>query len=75
MEDITRTHNDVTRITNGIVQLKPFHNFAGGATTCVNVYLQDVLGFSSVYNCNLIMISNIHPNNGQYYATNATFNI
>jgi hypothetical protein len=75
MEGLTRTDNDVTQITNGIVQFQPFHYAIGAAVAYVNILAPRRIVLSSVCDCNLIMTANTHPNNGQCYATNATFNI
>jgi hypothetical protein len=75
MEGLTRTGNDVAQITNGVIQLQPFRNAAGSATTCVNVWDPRRIVFSSVCDWNLIMTANTHPCNEKCYVTNAAFNI
>jgi hypothetical protein len=48
MEGLTRTGNDVTWITNGIVQYQPFHSANGAATTCQNILAPRCIVFSNV---------------------------
>jgi hypothetical protein len=77
MEGRIYTDNDATWITNGIVQIIPFHTTGGSnfPTTCVNILTTRRIVFSSVCDWNLIMTAGNHPYNGQCYATNVAFNI
>jgi hypothetical protein len=59
MESLTRTGNDAIWITNGFVQIVPFH----AATTRVNVLPPRGIVFSSVCDWNLIIITDNHPYN------------
>jgi hypothetical protein len=63
MEGFTRIGNDITWITNGIVQISPFHTARGPnfPTTYVNILVQRRIVFSSVCDWNLIMTVDNHP--------------
>jgi phage-related protein len=77
MEGLTRTRNDATWITNGIIQITTFHTAAGlnNPTTCVNALAPRRIVLSSVCDWNFIVTIDNHPYNGQYYATNTAFKI
>jgi hypothetical protein len=74
MEAITRTGNDVTWITYGIVQITPIHAANGIVTTCINILAPRRIVLSSVCDLNLIMTADNHPYIEQCYATNDAFN-
>jgi hypothetical protein len=77
IEDFTRNGNDVTWKTNGTIQIHPFHTASDlkKLTTCNNVLDPKHIAFSSVCDLNLTMTADTQPYNGQYYITNAGFNI
>jgi hypothetical protein len=55
MEGLTRTDNDATYITNGIIQIQPFHAANNAHTLYVNVLASRYIVFSSVCFWNLII--------------------
>jgi hypothetical protein len=61
MEGLTTTGNDITWITNGIVQIQPFHAANGAAITCMNILAPRPIVFSSVCDWNLIITADDHP--------------
>jgi hypothetical protein len=75
MEGLPRTSSHATWITNGIIQLTPFQAANGTAATCVNILAPRDIVFSSVLGWNLIVTTDNHPDNGECYATNVSFNI
>jgi hypothetical protein len=75
MDDLTRTDNDVTWITNGILQITSFHTPNNASTTCVKILASRRIVFSSACDWNLIMTADNHLYNGKCYATNDAFNI
>jgi hypothetical protein len=75
MENSTRTGNDATCITNGIVQITPFHAANDAATTYLNILAPRCFVFFSRGDWKLIMTADNHPYNGQWYRTNIAFNI
>jgi hypothetical protein len=69
MEGPTRTGNDITSITNGIIQIQPFH----AVTTSLNILAPKFIVFSSVCELNLIMTADSHPYNIQCNANPNAF--
>jgi hypothetical protein len=75
MEERTWTGNDVTCITNVIVQIQPFHAAHDATTICMKVLALKRIVFYFIRGWNLIMTDDNHLYNGQYYATNLAFNV